>query len=43
MGPKRENAPLNKDGSPLTLLNVGTQDISKLAELIKDLTSTKVE
>ncbi len=42
--PKAKNAPLDKDGSPLTLLNVGTsKDISikELAELIKDLTSYK--
>ena len=43
-GTQRKNAPLDKDGSPLTLLNVGTsKDISikELAELIKDLTSYK--
>ena len=42
--PKAKNAPLDKDGLPLTLLNVGTsKDISikELAELIKDLTSYK--
>ena len=42
--PKGENAPLAEDGSPLTLLNVGTSkdiNIQELAELIKDLTSYK--
>ena len=42
--PEGRNAPLDKDGYPLTLLNVGTsKDISikELAELIKDLTSYK--
>ena len=44
--PKGVNAPLDKDGSPLTLLNVGTsKDISikELAELIADLTCYKGE